>query len=151
MSAVHPQVTPRHKAAGIAEEEDSSAAVFARLGKAAEHVVLGPLVTTLRELVEEHLDHSGHNVAGGDGVDADVVLAPFGGEVATELEDCCFAGIVCGTKQSLTSQFTDKADAGGQATRNRGGEEAGRIARIIFWRKRKGTYPIGNSTTHACD
>lgn len=102
MSTVNAQVTTSHEAASIAEQEDSRPAVLLRTGQTAQHVLLGPLVAALRELDEELLDHCGDDVAGGDGVDADVVLAPFGGEVAAELDDGGFAGVVCGTDEALS-------------------------------------------------
>lgn len=102
MATVNAQVAARHETAGIAEQEDGRAAVFFRAGQAAQHVLLGPLVAALGEVDEELLHHGRDDVAGRDGVDADVVLAPFGGEVAGELDDGCFAGVVGGTDQALT-------------------------------------------------
>jgi hypothetical protein len=101
MPAIHAQVTSGHEAARITEQEDRSAAVLLRARQAAEHVLLGPLVTALRELDEQLLDHGGDDVAGRDGVDADVVLAPLGGEVAAQLDDGGLAGVVGGTNETL--------------------------------------------------
>lgn len=82
MSTIHAQVTASHKAAGIAEQEDRGTAVLLRTRQTAEHVLFRPLVAALWELNEQVLHHGGDNVARGDGVDTDVVLAPLGGEVA---------------------------------------------------------------------
>lgn len=101
MASVNAQVTASHKAARIAEQEDSRTAVLLRAGQTAQHVLLGPLVAALGEVHEELFDHRGDDVAGGDGVDADVVLAPLGGEVAAELDDGGFAGVVGGTDEAL--------------------------------------------------
>lgn len=101
MSAVHAQVAAGHEAAGIAQQEHSGAAVLLRAGQTAQHVLLGPLITTLGEVKEELFHHGGDDVAGGDGVDADVVLAPLGGEVATELDDSGLACVVGGTDETL--------------------------------------------------
>lgn len=82
MSTIHAQVAPSHEAARIAEQEDRSATVLLRTRQTAEHVLLRPLVAALWELDEQVLHHGGDDVARGDSVDADVVLAPLGGEVA---------------------------------------------------------------------
>lgn len=101
MTTVHAQVTAGHEAAGIAEQEHGSAAVFLRTGQAAQHILLGPLVATLGELDKKLLNHGGHDIAGGDGVDTDVVLAPLGSEVAAQLEDSGLAGIIRGADKTL--------------------------------------------------
>lgn len=82
MSAIHAQITPRHKATGVTKQEDSSATILAGGRHAAEHILFGPVCATVGELFKQFLDHGGDDVAGGDGVDADVELTPFGGEVA---------------------------------------------------------------------
>lgn len=66
--------------------------------------MLGPLGATLGDVVKERLNHGGYNVTRGDGVDTDVELAPFGGEVAGELDDSCFASVVGGADQTLTRE-----------------------------------------------
>lgn len=101
MTTINTQVTTSHEAGSITEQEDGGTAVLFRTGETTEHVLLGPLVATVGEVDEELLDHGGDNVAGGDGVDADVVLAPLGGEVATELDDSGLACVVGGTDETL--------------------------------------------------
>lgn len=106
MTTVNAQITSSHEATGITEEEHSSAAVLLRARQTAQHVLLGPLVAALGKFDEELFHHGGDDVARGDGVDADVVLAPFGGEVATELDDGCFAGVVGGTDEALRGEVS---------------------------------------------
>ena len=101
MATVNSQVTTSHEAARIAEQEDRCTAVLLRAGQAAQHVLLGPLVAALGELDEQILDHLGDDVARGNGVDADVVLAPFGSQIAAQLDDGRFAGVVGGADQTL--------------------------------------------------
>lgn len=60
---VNPQVRPRHEGARFAEKEDCSAAVFLRLGQAAQHVLRWPCFPSLGVLLEELLDHGRHNVS----------------------------------------------------------------------------------------
>lgn len=101
VTTINAQVATSHKAASITEQEDSSTTVLLGTRQTAQHVLLGPLVASLGEVDEELLHHGGDDVARGDGVDTDVVLAPFGGEVAAELNDGCLAGVVGGADQSL--------------------------------------------------
>ena len=101
MATIHAQVASSHEAASITEQEDSSATVLFRSGETAKHVLFGPLVATFGELDEQLLNHSSNNVTRGDGVDADVICAPFGGEVACELEDSSLASVICGANKTL--------------------------------------------------
>lgn len=101
MATIHAQVASSHEAASIAEQEDSSATVLFRSGETTEHILFGPLVATFRELGEQLLNHSGNNVTWGDGVDADVVGAPFSSEVACKLEDSSLASVICGANKTL--------------------------------------------------
>ena len=101
MPTINPQITARHERAGITDEEDRGAAVLLRHGELAEHVLRGPVAAAVGELLEERLHHGRDDVAGRDGVDADAVVAPFGGEVAGELEHAGFAGVVGGADEAL--------------------------------------------------
>lgn len=101
MATVHAQVATSHEAARIAEQEHGGTAVLLRAGQTAQHVLLGPLVAALGELDEQLLDHLGDDVAWGNGVDADVVLAPLGSQVAAQLDDSGFAGVVGGADETL--------------------------------------------------
>lgn len=77
MSAIDSEIGARHETAGIAEEEDGSAAVLVGSAETAEHVLLGPLLSSLGVLDEEVFEHLGEDVAGREGVDTDAVDAPF--------------------------------------------------------------------------
>lgn len=101
MSPIHSQIAPRHEAACVTEQEHRRTTVLVWRRQSAEHVLLGPLVATVGELLEQFLDHGGDDVARGDGVDADVEWAPFGGQVAGELNNGGFAGVVGGADQAL--------------------------------------------------
>lgn len=94
MPAIHPQVCAGHVRARIADQEHGGAAVLVRGRQAVQHVLGWPLRRALGELHKEVCDHGRQDVAGGDGVDADVVDAPLGGEVARELEDGGLGGVV---------------------------------------------------------
>lgn len=122
VTAVHAQVTTGHEAAGVAEQKYSSTAIFLRARQAAQHVLLGPLIATLGELGKELLNHGSHDVARGDGVDTNVVLAPLGGEVATQLEDSGFAGIIGRADKTLFEQKSQSA-CNSVLMREEGGEE----------------------------
>ena len=101
MAAVYAQVGPGHEAARITDQEDGSTPVFLRLAQSSQHILLRPLGLPLRELVEELGDHSRDNIAWRNGVHADAVLAPFGGEISPELEDGGFGGVVGGADEAL--------------------------------------------------
>ena len=101
MTTIHAQIASRHKAACVAEQKDRSTSVLLWTRQTAQHVLFRPLLSTLGELLEEILYHLCHDVAGRNGVDTDVVLAPFGRQVASKLNDSSFAGIVSWTNQAL--------------------------------------------------
>lgn len=94
MPAIDPKISARHEAARIAEQEDGGAAVVLGGAELAEHVLAGPLDLALREPVEQRPHHVRHDVARGDGVDADPVLAPLGGQVPAQLDDGCFRCVI---------------------------------------------------------
>jgi hypothetical protein len=104
VTAVDADVTTSHEAAGLTEKEDSSSPVLVRLGEAAEHILLGPVVTTFGELDEQLLNHGSDNVTRGDGVDSNAILTPLSREVAGELEHSGFTGVVRGTEEALDKQ-----------------------------------------------
>ena len=101
VATIHSQVTSSHEAASIAEQEDSGATVLFRSGETGKHVLFGPLVATVGKLDEQFLNHSGDNVARGDGVHADVVGTPFSSEVAGELKNSSLASVICGANKAL--------------------------------------------------
>lgn len=87
VASVNAKIATCHEAAGIAEEEDGGAAELLGAADAAEHVLACPLGLALGVVVEEVLKHLGQNIAGGEGVDSDSVLAPFGSQAAPQLDD----------------------------------------------------------------
>ena len=94
MATVNPQIRSGHEAASLAKEENSSAPVFLRVAETAKHVGVGPVGPAFGERLEQAGGHGGDDVAGGDSVDADAVLAPFGSEVAGKLQDSRFGSVV---------------------------------------------------------
>lgn len=101
MATVNAEIAARHEAAGVAEEEDGGAAVLVGRGQTTQHVMLGPFVAALGELLEQLLDHGSDNVARRDGVDPDVVRTPLCGKVAGELDHGGLASVVGGTDETL--------------------------------------------------
>lgn len=101
MSTINLKITASHKAARIADAENSRTPVLLRHTQLAQHVLRRPVAPALRVLLEQSLDHGGRDVAGRNGVHADAVAAPFGGEVAAELEDGGFGGVVGGADEAL--------------------------------------------------
>ena len=106
VATVHAQVASRHETTSVTEEEDSGTPVLLRGGQASEHVVLGPLLAALRVLDKELLNHGSDNIAGRDSVDPDIVLAPLGGEVAGELDNGSFAGVVSRADEALERKYS---------------------------------------------
>ncbi len=102
MPSIHPQIRARHESARVAQQEHGCSPVVFRFTQLPEHILGGPIGAAFGVETEELFDHGGHDVAGGDGVDADAVGAPFGGEVAGELDDAGFACVVGGTDETLT-------------------------------------------------
>lgn len=101
VTTVHAQVRASHERRGIGEQEDRCTTVLLGTRQTAKHILLGPLVAALRELNKQLLNHSGDDVTRGNSVDTDIVLAPFGSEVATKLDDGGLGGVVGGTDEAL--------------------------------------------------
>lgn len=101
MPTIHAQIAARHEAARITDEEDRRSPVLLRVAEFAQHVLGGPVTPALGVLLEERFHHGGDDVARGNGVDADAVGAPFGGEVAGELQYGRFGGVVGGADEAL--------------------------------------------------
>jgi hypothetical protein len=97
MPSINPQITARHKAARITDAEHRSTPVLLRHTELSQHVLRRPVAPALGVFLEQSLDHGGRDVAGRDGVDADAVGTPLGREVAAELQDGGFGGVVGGT------------------------------------------------------
>jgi hypothetical protein len=52
MSAVNTEITPCHEAAGVAEEEHGSTAIFLGDAESLKHVLLGPLLFPFGVIIE---------------------------------------------------------------------------------------------------
>jgi hypothetical protein len=96
MPSIHLQITPRHETTRVTYQEHRRTPVLRRLTQSAQHILRRPVRLALRELHKELLDHGGHDVSWRNGVDADVVHSPFRGEVAAELDNTGFGGVVGG-------------------------------------------------------
>ena len=94
MPPINPQIRARHEAARITEQENGRATILLGVAQSLEHIRIGPSSSALGKRFEEAGCHGGHDVAWRKRVDADAVLAPFGGEVAAELEDSGFGGVI---------------------------------------------------------
>lgn len=101
MTTVHAQVRASHERRGIRKEEDCCTTVLLGTRQTTEHVLFGPLIAALRELNKQLLNHGSDDVTRGDSVDTDIVLTPFGSEVATKLDDGSLGGVVGGTNKAL--------------------------------------------------
>jgi hypothetical protein len=94
-------ITTHHKATSITNQKHGRPSVLARFRQPPQHILRRPVRLPLRILLKQCLHHGRDNVPGRDGVDADVVLAPLGREVARELYDACFGCVVGGAYQTL--------------------------------------------------
>lgn len=101
MAPIDPQITGRHETTRVADEENRRAAVLMRHAQLPQHVLRRPLAPPLGVLLEQLFHHGGHDIAWGDGVDANAVWAPFGREVAGELQYAGFAGVVGAAYKAL--------------------------------------------------
>lgn len=101
MATVDAQVASCHETAGVTQKKDCGTPIFIGGRQPAQHVVLGPFFSALRELGKQIFDHFRDNVARRDGVDADAILTPLHGQIATKLDDSGLAGIVRGANETL--------------------------------------------------
>lgn len=101
MSTVHPQIAPRHETTCITHQEGRRSAVLLRPTQPPQHILRRPLLLPLRKLLEQRFHHRRHDVAGRDAVHANGVRSPLRGEVARELDDGRFGGVVGWAVQSL--------------------------------------------------
>lgn len=95
MSAVNTEITPRHEAAGVAEQEYGSTAILLGDTESLKHVLLGPLLLSLGVIVKQVQQHLGQDVTGRECVDADTVLAPLGSQASGQLDNGSLGGVVC--------------------------------------------------------
>jgi hypothetical protein len=96
MPSIDLQIRPCHKAARITYQEHSRAPILGRLTQSPQHILRWPVRLALWVLDKQLLHHGCDNVSWRNGVDADIVHAPFGREVAAELDDTGFGGVVGG-------------------------------------------------------
>ena len=108
MTAINAEIAACHETAGIAQKENSSTSIIVRRGQATKHVFLGPVRSALRVSDEQVLHHGGHNVPGRDGIATNSVHTPFGSEIARQLKNSSFAGVVGRADQSLTESVRDE-------------------------------------------
>lgn len=90
-----------HEAAGITDQKHGGAAVLFRSRKTLQHVLRGPVRFPLWELLEQLLHHGRHDVSWREGVDPNLVLAPFGRQVPPELYHASLRGIVGRANEAL--------------------------------------------------
>ena len=101
MTPIDPHIRPRHELRSIAQQEDCSPTIIFRLAQLIEHILLWPLLPPLRILNEQLLRHGSDDIARGNRVHADAILAPFRRQITSQLDDACFGGIVGWTDESL--------------------------------------------------
>ena len=101
MSAINLKITSSHETARITDAEHSRSPVLLRHTQLAQHILRRPVAPALGVLLEQSFHHSGRDVAGRNGVHANAVAAPFRGEVAAELEDGGFGGVVGWADEAL--------------------------------------------------
>lgn len=99
MSTVNAKVAARHEAAGVAEEEDSGTAVLLGNAESLKHVLLGPLLLSLRIVVKQVQQHLSQDVARRKGVNTDAVLAPLSSQASGQLDNTGLGGIVCSVRR----------------------------------------------------
>lgn len=95
MSTVNTEVTSRHEAAGVAEQEYGSTAIFLGDTESLKHVLLGPLLFSLGVVVEQIQQHLGQDVPGRESINADAILAPLGGQASGQLDNSGLGGVIC--------------------------------------------------------
>lgn len=101
MSTINLQITARHEATRVADAEHSRTPVLLRHAQLAQHVLRRPVAPALRVFLEQSLDHGGCDVTGRNCIHTNTVAAPFGSEVAAELEDGGFGGVVGWADETL--------------------------------------------------
>lgn len=129
VSTINAHITGRHERAGIANQEHGCSTVLFGLAQLAQHVLSRPLALSLWVLDKQSFHHGCDNVSRRNSVDADSVLAPLARQVSRQLDDRCFARVVCCANQPLrilVSQYSRRP-------------------------KTNTTYPVGHSSRHGCD
>jgi len=101
MPTIDPHIGSRHEGARITDQEDGGSTVLAWLAQLAEHILCRPISSAFGILLEQCFDHGCHDVAWTNSVDANAVLAPFRGQIAGELHQTGFTGVVRRTDEAL--------------------------------------------------
>lgn len=94
MTSVNLEVGSSHEAGGIADEKDRRTSVLFRRTQFAEHVLRRPVTSPLWILLKQRFHHGRNDIPGGDGVHADPMFAPLGGEIPCELQNTGLGCIV---------------------------------------------------------
>jgi hypothetical protein len=101
MATIHSQIAASHKAARVAHQEYRRTSVLLGATQSTEHILLGPIRPALREFLEQVLHHRRHDVARRNSINADFILTPFRGKIASELKNASLTGVVGGTNETL--------------------------------------------------
>jgi hypothetical protein len=101
MAPIHLQVRARHEATRITYQEYRRAPILSRLAQPSQHILRRPIRLAIRILDEQLLHHSRDDIPWRNCVDANIVLAPFGSEIAAKLDDAGFGCIVRGADEAL--------------------------------------------------
>lgn len=95
MSTIDTEITSRHEAAGIAEQEYGSTAIFLGDTESLKHVLLGPLLFSLGVVVEQVQQHLSQDVTRRECVNTDTILAPLGSQASGQLDNGSLGGVIC--------------------------------------------------------
>jgi hypothetical protein len=90
-----------HEAAGITDQKHGSAAILFRSRETLQHVLRRPLCFPLWKLLEQLLYHGRYNISWREGIDPNLVFAPFGRQIPPKLYHTGFRGIVGGANKAL--------------------------------------------------
>lgn len=107
MSSINPHISCRHIRAGRRHQEDRRASEILRSAQLPKHILLRPIFSPFRELLEQLFHHGCYDIPRGYSIDADAVLAPLRGQVSGQLQNTGFRSVVCRTYQTLTSSVSD--------------------------------------------
>lgn len=143
MPTVYPQIRTRHKTTRTTHQEHPRAPILLRPTQFPQHILRWPVSPALRILFEQLFHHGRHDVARGNGVDADAMGAPFGGEVARELDEAGFGGVVGGADEALGQGFSKAMEGEGEEGESLRGWQRSRSwtrSSLCFRRGRGGSF-----------
>lgn len=101
VTAIYLQIRTSHERTRVTDQEDRRTPVFPWLRQPSQHILRWPLCLPLRKLDKQLLHHRRHDVSRRDGVDTNIMLAPFRSKVASQLNNACFRCVVCRANQAL--------------------------------------------------